>query len=156
MDTNITKAVIVTVLSTFFSGFWALIIPLVLLIVCEIVDYATGIAAADSRGQEVRSEKSYAGIKKKVSMLLLVLVGAMIDLLLLYCSAVMGFELPAICNFLFACLISLWLICNELISITENLRDMGAPIPVFLLPVLNLIKKKAEESVKVEDQDSNK
>lgn len=154
MDTNITKAMVVAVLSTFFSGVWALVIPLVLLIICEIIDYVTGVMAADSRGQEVKSEKSYAGIKKKVSMLLLVLVGVLIDLLLLYCTSIMGLNLPAICTFLFSCVICLWLICNEIISITENLRDMEAPIPIFLIPVLKLIKIKVEESVTV-DQEEN-
>lgn len=154
MNTNITKAVVVAVLSTFFSGFWALIIPLVILVICEIIDYATGISAAERRGQEVKSEKSYAGIKKKVSMLLLVLVGVVVDLLLLYCSTIMGIQLPAICNYMFSCVICLWLICNELISITENIRDMGAPIPIFLMPVLKLIKTKAEETVVVDTEDS--
>lgn len=154
MNTNITKAVVVAVLSTFFSGCWALIVPAVVLLLCEVVDYITGVNAAKDRGQEVKSEKSYAGIRKKISMFGLVFVGAVVDLLLLYCSSIMGVQLPEMCNFMFSCVICLWLICNEIISITENLRDMGAPIPIFLIPVLKLIRTKVEETVVVDSEEN--
>jgi toxin secretion/phage lysis holin len=150
---NVTKGGIAVVMSTFFHGLWSLVIPLAILIVCEIIDYITGIAAAENREQQVTSEKGYAGIMKKVSMLLLVVVGALVDLLILYSTNIAGLELEITYTFMFSCIICLWLVCNELISITENLRDMGIAIPVFLLPVLNLIKVKVEDSVKIEQDE---
>ena len=75
-------------------------------------------------------------------MWLLVAVGAIIDQLLLYASATVGIELPF--TFLVACIVALWIICNEIISILENIKDMGVPIPAFLTPLIQNIKSQVE------------
>ena len=63
-------------------------------------------------------------------MWLLVVVGAVIDQLLLYASQTAGITLPF--TFLVACIVAIWIICNEIISILENIKDMGGAIPAFL------------------------
>ena len=54
-------------------------------------------------------------------------------------------------NLEFKCLIAvavvLWLLINELISILENISDIGTPMPPFLLKILDIIKEKTGSSV---------
>ena len=102
-----------------------------------------GILLLYRRGQEITSYKGLRGIRKKVCMWLLVVVGAIIDQLLLYASATVGIGLPF--TFLVACIVALWIICNEIISILENIKDMGVPIPAFLTPLIQNIKSQVEE-----------
>lgn len=152
MNDTIIKASVSIIFSLFFKGFYSVLIPLIVLIVCELFDYVTGLMAARYKGEEITSEKSIQGIIKKVSMLLLVVVGAIVDLLIIYSSQMFGFDFGIEYKCFICCVICIWLVFNELISITENLRDMDAPIPVFMMPLLKLIKKKTEESVKVPDE----
>ena len=48
----------------------------------------------------------------------------------------------------FDCLVAaavvFWLLANELISILENIADIGVPMPAFLLKAVELVKEKAE------------
>ena len=55
--------------------------------------------------------------------------GAMVDWLLLYAAGTIGIALPV--SFLVACLVAVWLIANEIISILENMVDIGVSIPPF-------------------------
>ena len=71
-------------------------------------------------------------------MWLLVFVGAIIDQLLAYASQTIGSQLPF--TFLVACVVAIWIICNELISILENMVDIGIELPAFLLPLVRKLK----------------
>lgn len=82
---------------------------------------------------------------------LLVVVGAIIDEMLLYASASIGWKSPV--TFLAACVVAMWLICNEIISILENIQDMGVNIPAFMQPLVKHIRSQVEDQVKV-DNDS--
>ena len=42
-------------------------------------------------------------------------------------------------------IITVWLIINELISILENLGEMGVPLPSFLTSMIKTLKSKVEE-----------
>ena len=131
--------------------FGVLAIPVMLLVGCNVIDYITGLMASKYRAQDINSYKSIRGIFKKVSMWLLVMVGAIIDEMLLYTSTSIGWKSPV--TFLIACVVALWLICNEIISILENIQDMGVRIPAFLQPLVQHIRSQVEEQVKV-DNDS--
>ena len=48
-------------------------------------------------------------------------------------------------TFLVACMVAIWIICNEIISILENIKDMGVNIPAFLEPLIRNIKSQVEE-----------
>lgn len=150
---TMTKASITIVLSLFFKGIWGLIIPLGLLIICMLADYITGLMASSYKGEKITSAKSIKGIYKKCSMLILVITGAIIDMLILYMTQMAGFELGITYNCLISCIICLWLDFNELISITENLRDMDTPVPFFMMPLLKLIKDKTERAVDIPDSE---
>ena len=84
-------------------------------------------------------------------MWLLVVVGAIIDQLLAYASQTIGYQLPF--TFLVACVVAIWIICNELISILENMVDIGIEIPSFLLPLVRKLKTTVDRMGEVEDQE---
>lgn len=106
--------------------------------------------ASTYRSEDINSYKSIRGIMKKVCMLLLVIVGAIIDQLLLYASQTAGITLPF--TFLVACIVAIWIICNEIISILENIKDMGVTIPAFLIPLVTHVKSQVEDKVNIDTE----
>jgi toxin secretion/phage lysis holin len=120
-----------------------LYVPVLLMVVCNLIDYATGLMAVSSRDEKLSSYRSIKGITKKVCMWLLVVVGVIIDELIKYAADVGAVELPF--TFLVACIVAIWIICSELISILENMIDIGVSLPPFLMPIIKLIQKAAEE-----------
>ena len=75
-------------------------------------------------------------------------MGAIIDWLIIYAGEAAGIILPF--TFLIACVVAIWLICNEIISILENVVDIGVELPPFLAPVVRNIKKQVEDKAKLE------
>lgn len=149
-------------IKVFFTAIFALIssilgvltVPVLLMVACNVLDYATGLMASTYRSEDINSYKSIRGIMKKVCMWLLVIVGAIIDQLLLYASQTAGITLPF--TFLVACIVAIWIICNEIISILENIKDMGVTIPAFLIPLVTHVKSQVEDKVNIntEKEDS--
>lgn len=145
---TVVQAVITAITGTLTSIFGALAIPVLLLVLCNIIDYATGLAAAKYRSEKIESYKGIRGITKKVCMWLLVAVGAIIDELLLYAGDAIGYSIPI--AFLIASIVAIWLICNEIISILENIKDIGVPIPGFLAPLMEHIKSHVNTITEIE------
>lgn len=140
---NTIKAIVTWVAAFLSALLGTLYIPVLLMILCNIIDYATGLMAAKNRPDGgISSYRSIKGIKKKISMWLLVVVGAVMDQLLLYASQTIGIKIPV--TFLIACVVAIWIICNEIISILENMIDIGIQIPSFLLPLVKNIKSQTE------------
>ncbi len=136
------KAGVVAVFGV-INGCLGTLAPVVyLLLSLQIADYATGIAAAPYRGEVRSSDRGLRGIGKKVSMLLLVALGGSLDWLLLYASRTIGLSAPFKC--LFAALVAVWLVANEMISILENVGDIGVELPPFLMPLIRWIKAGTE------------
>lgn len=121
-----------------------LYIPVLLMVVCNLIDYVTGLVASVYRGEKVSSYIGLRGIIKKVCLWLLVVVGAIMDTLIKYAADMVGIIPPI--HFLVACVVCVWIICNELISILENMVDIGVKIPPFLLPLVQLIRDQAEKA----------
>ena len=71
------------------------------------------------------------------------------DAILAYAASTFGYEMPF--AFLIACIVAIWIICNELISILENMVDIGISIPGFLLPIVKQLKTTVEHMGTVED-----
>lgn len=150
--TNFLKRTIGAVGSLLSSMLGILYIPVLLLVTCNVVDYTTGLIAAKYRDDgTISSYKSFRGIFKKISMWMLVVVGVVVDQLLKYTTDTIGLNFPF--QFLIACIVAVWLICNELISILENIKDAGVNIPAFLLPLVKNIKSQTEASVNMENED---
>lgn len=144
---NAAKGVIASIMGVLNSIFGILAIPMVLLVLCNIIDYVTGILASKYRGQKIESYKGIKGITKKIGMWLLVIVGAIMDALLEYSVAQLGLVLPF--TFVIAAVVAVWIICNELISILENLKDMEVPLPSFLMKLAENIKSQIEMKTEV-------
>ena len=150
-QTNNIKVMLTAAFSLLSSLLGALAIPVWLMIAANIVDYITGLIAHKSRNEDINSYKSMKGIFKKVCMWLLVVVGAIIDQLLLYTSEMLGITLPF--TFLVACIVAVWITCNEIISILENIQDAGVNIPAFLEPLVKNIRSQTEHKITIEDQE---
>ena len=141
------KAVIIALCGIISGRLGVLAIPMILLIVCNVIDYATGIFASHYRNQEIDSYKGIKGITKKICMWLLVGVGVVIDNLLAYTSGAVGITLPF--SFLVACIVAVWIICNEIIIILENINDIGVTLPPFLMPIVRNLKSQVEEKADI-------
>lgn len=144
---NRVKALFVTIASGISSFLGVLYIPVLLLVLCNILDYFTGMFAAPARGQKISSAIGIRGIIKKVCMWLLVVVGAIVDELLHYSVEFLGFTMPF--TFLVACVVCIWLVCNEILSILENMDDIGVKLPPFLKKIVLYLKNKAEQKADI-------
>lgn len=117
-------------------GGWDLILQSLLLFM--LIDYITGLMVAGifrkSRKTEsgaIQSFVGWMGLCKKGVTLLIVVVGARLDLL-------MGVEFVRV-GIIFA------FITNELVSIVENMGLMGVKLPSALEKALDMLQSRGEE-----------
>ena len=142
------KATVIAALSVLMSWLGILAIPVFLLVGCNLIDYATGLLAAKYRQDGgISSYKSIRGIFKKIGMWLLIVVGSFMDILIQYAAECMGLGITI--PFVVATFVAVWLVVNEMISILENLIDIGVNMPPFLMPVVKYIKKQVEDKAKL-------
>lgn len=144
------KGTVIAVVSALMSWLGILAVPVFLLVGCNIIDYLTGIFASKYRDEPISSYKGIRGIIKKVCMWLLVIVGAWIDILINYAIHTAGIALSI--PFVVATVVAVWLVVNEIISILENMIDIGVDMPPFLMPIVKYIKRKTEETAKLPDE----
>lgn len=148
---NDIKVFTVAMFATLTSWLGVLAIPVYILVATNIIDYATGVMAAPYRGEVKSSYKGALGIKKKISMWLLVFVGFMLDNLISYSSNTIGITIPF--TYLIACITALWLCSNEIISILENISDiLGDSMPNFLLKITKNIRSQVEEKINSKEE----
>ena len=147
------KAGATAIMAMISAALGNLYIPVILMVLCNVIDYATGLMAVSSRDEKLSSYKSLRGVAKKVCMWLLVVVGVIVDELIQYAADVGAVELPF--TFLVACIVAIWIICSELISILENMIDIGVDLPPFLMPIIKLIQKTAEDKANVGGDDKD-
>lgn len=144
------KLTIIAIGGAIMSWLGILAVPVFLLVGCNLVDYVTGLLAAKYRKEPVSSYKGMRGIVKKVCMWLLVVVGAWIDVLINHTIRTAGIDL--ILPYVVAIVVAVWLVVNEIISILENMMDIGVDLPPFLLPLVKNIKKKVEDSAQATEE----
>jgi len=143
------KLTLVAALGVIVAYFNALMIPIIVLVFVMVTDYITGMAAAKKTG-ELSSRLGIMGIAKKVGYLALVAVGMVVDYLISSALVHVGIEIQI--NYCFAMIIVIWLIVNELISILENLGELGVPIPSFLGKYISKIKENVEHKTGGDDE----
>ena len=145
------KVTVTAVVSALMSCLGIFAIPVFLLVGCNVIDYATGLFAAKYRTEDINSYKSIRGIFKKICMWLLVIVGAWLDILINYAIHTAGVSLTL--PFLVATVVAVWLVVNEMISILENMIDIGVKMPPFLMPIVKYIKKQVEHTATIEESE---
>lgn len=120
---------------------------LIILLVMMVLDYITGMLAAKEEAIEHPGDKRYGwsskkgaqGIIKKVGYLCIIAVAMVIDYIILHVATAIGVVVPA--KALFALLVAVWYVLNELLSIIENTGRMGAPVPEWLCKYIAVLKE---------------
>ena len=141
-ETNTISAVIAAALGALLSYCVQLVIPLIVLSLVMLLDWVTGMSKAWIRG-ELCSRIGVMGIIKKLGYIVTVAVAGVMDWLISYGLKSVGidYKLP----FLFAAIVMIWLIINELISILENVAAIGGPTPPFVTKLLSKLKNTVED-----------
>lgn len=142
MKENVLKGTFAVILAGLTAYFGKILIPVIMLVVVMLLDYATGLAKAWTTSQ-LCSRIGIKGIFKKVGYLAIVAVGGAVDWLIASACGHLGVDVGV--TYLFGLAVIIWLILNELISILENLSIVGVPIPNFLNKIISKLKIKVEE-----------
>lgn len=125
-----------------------IIVPIVMLCAFMVIDYITGMIAA-WRNKNLSSKKGVFGIVKKISYLALVSVGMGVDWLIYSGLKQVGYDSGY--TIFFGVWVAIWLVINELISILENLKNIGVPLPGFLVSVVKRLKISTENKIESEE-----
>ena len=142
MKDNVIQATVSVAIGALISYFNILLIPILVLIAVMLIDYITGLTSAYRNG-ELKSKTGLLGILKKVSYLVLVAVGGVVDYLICSGLATAGFDFGV--TYCCGLIVCVWLIINELISILENLSELGTPIPKFLVNIVHRLKDSVDD-----------
>lgn len=137
------KGAFTALIATLFIYFEAVSVPVLILILLMICDYITGMADAYIN-HTLSSKIGIKGIVKKICYLLAVIAGMGIDWVI--SSVHMSLEN----SYTVAMLVTIWLIINEIVSILENLKKIGVPLPKFLDSIIKRLKNT------VDDESENK
>ncbi len=149
MKDNIIQTTVSVAIGALAAYFNILLIPFLVLFAVMVIDYCTGMASA-YKNKEIKSKTGLIGILKKLSYLVLVCVGGVVDYLIGAGLATAGIEFS---SYYFGLIVAVWLIINELISILENLSELGTPIPKFLVNIVRRLKNTVESKT---DSETNK
>lgn len=122
----------------FINDVWTVMLPVILM----GLDFLTGTINAWIKG-ELDSSKMRKGLGKKLGEISAILIGELF---------VCAFGLSV----LVANAISIYIIVMELISICENLEELGVPIPKFIKRALAITNEKISEDDKEEDSKDDK
>ena len=134
------KVILVSGLTLLNGYFHLLAIPMLILFIVVACDYVTGLVKAYINGS-LSSKSGIKGILKKLCYFVGVIAASGVDYVLN--STILESDeniTSPIC--LFVCI---WLIINEIISIIENLSEMGVPIPQFIVKLINKLLVKSEK-----------
>lgn len=122
----------------FVNEVWVFVIPLILM----VIDIATGSINAWAK-KEFKSCRMREGLVKKCGEIMILAIGELFT---------MGMVLPIyIMSF-----VSAYIIFMELISICENLKKMGIPIPKFISKALDNAEKELNGKEDTNDSDKSK
>lgn len=122
---------------------------LVLWVACMVIDFASGTAVA-CKGGAWASNKARDGIWHKAGMILVVAVALIADGLIgLILGNIPSIALPFQYSVLISPIVVVWYTLTELGSIVENARDLGAPVPAWLVRFLDAAKSAADAAVEM-------
>ena len=138
------KAAVVAVCAAYGGAFGYVGILLAVWVLCMVLDWISGTAAAAAQGNW-SSSTARAGIWHKVGMVVVVTVAGVADAVL----AVLVENIPGVAvnvPTLILPVVLCWYIFTELGSMAENATQMGANVPQWLVKLLAAGKKAVEKS----------
>lgn len=141
MKENILQALFATVLGAIAAYLNVLLVPLIVMLAVMIIDYLTGMAQAYV-SRTLNSRIGVTGILKKIGYIIAVTVGIVADYLISSALVNCGINVPINCCI--GMIVTVWFIINELISILENLSEIGTPLPKFLISIVKRLKTTVE------------
>ena len=108
------------------------------------IDYITGLICAamgkspKTEGGGLSSRAAREGLVKKVMVLMLVALSALVDLAIASSAGLVGFNAitGAVC---------LWFIASEGLSVVENIGEMGIPYPPKLKKALEVLRDAGDD-----------
>lgn len=128
-----------------------LLVPLIVLIVVMIIDYLSGMAQAYV-SHTLNSRIGVIGILKKVGYLATVAVAVIADYIISEALMLLGTDIKL--SYYIGLVVTIWFIINELISILENLAEIGTPIPKFLTKIIKRLKVTVESKTDSKESES--
>lgn len=137
MKENVLQILFATAVGAITAYLNVLIVPIAVLIAVMIIDYISGMTEAFIN-KTISSRIGVIGITKKVGYFAVVAVAMVVDYLISSALGQCGINLQI--NYCFGMIASIWLIINELISILENLSEIGIPLPKFLTTIVKKLK----------------
>lgn len=138
------KAAVVGVAGAFTAAFGWIGWLVLAWVLCMVIDYITGSAAAMATGTWASAE-ARSGIWHKGGMVVIVVVAALADGVLGVVINTSSMPLPIEYTTLLCPVVLMWYILTELGSVAENATAMGAPVPPFLVKFLAAAKDKVED-----------
>lgn len=141
MKENIFQALIAAVVGAVAAYFNVLLVPLIVMLAVMVIDYFTGMAQAYI-SHTLNSRIGVTGILKKIGYIIAVMVGIVADYLI--SSALVNCGINITINCCIGMIVTVWFIINELISILENLSEIGTPLPKFLVSIVKRLKNTVE------------
>lgn len=127
---NVIVAAVGVGISTVLGG-WDLSLQILLTVV--VIDYITGLVKSGYKGN-LSSSIGWKGLLRKGAIFFVIIVAHQMDM-------ITGNEMP-----LFRIAAAYFYIANEAISITENISELGIPLPNFLISSLEAFKKNTEDN----------
>ena len=150
MKENILQALFATVCGAIVAYLNILLVPFAVMIAVMLIDYATGMAQAYI-SHTLNSRVGVTGIIKKVGYIVAVAVGIVADYLISSALVNCGIDLQI--NGCIGMIVTIWFIINELISILENLSEIGIPLPKFLIAIVKRLKTTVEAKTDSESEE---
>lgn len=152
---------LLTTIGAYVSAKLGILAPLILLLLIEMIaDYVSALLAAKVEKLNNpnnpkfgwSSKKGALGIFKKLGYGLAVVVGMSIDYLIVVLTKELGITIGV--DTFFGLLTTIWLILNELLSITENLYRADVRLPSFLQSIVLILKNNVETKINLENTEN--
>jgi toxin secretion/phage lysis holin len=151
MKENFLQILFATVAGAIVAYLNVLLVPFIVLIIVMLIDYGTGMAQAYV-SHSLNSRIGVVGIIKKIGYIVAVTVGIVADYLISSALTQVGIDIKI--NYCIGMIVTIWFIINELISVLENLAEIGIPLPKFLVAIIKRLKVVVEN--KTDESEDNK
>ena len=125
------------------------IVSIIILIIAMVLDYISGIIKSYETNT-LSSKVGAKGIIKKFSYFLVIVISFIIDFILCnYTLNEIDLYYPVVSEIIIA-----WFVINEVISILENVSEIGVPLPKFIINITSHLKNNLD-NININKGDKN-